>query len=194
MTIDREAIRKSYPNVLSLEKVRRILGISKRKAAWMLQNGIIKCENTGKKTRQYRVKLNDLFRYLDKYEQGDQSVMTPVGKFNDKMVKHPRPPQKAHNTIIFAKPPDDFRLWLEDEWYAESDLLLTQDIARITGYEHHTVQRWIKEKRIRSVWTQNLLISSKTWLIDFYCEEAYTIIRKSDVHIDIMKRYYEINN
>ena len=191
MTIDREVIRKSYPNVLSLEAVRKILRISKRKAAWMLQNGIIKCENTGKKTRQYRVRLTDLFRYLDKYEQGDPSVMTPIGKFNAKKTKNVRPRTQKK---IYSKPPDDFRLWLEDEWYAESDLLLTQDIARITGYEHHTVQRWIKEKRIRSVWTQNLLISSKTWLIDFYCDDAYQIVRKSDAHIDLMRRYYEINN
>ena len=191
MTIDREAIRKSYPNVLSLEKVRLILGISKRKAAWMLQNGIIKCENTGKKTKQYRVKLDDLFQYLDKYEQGDPSVMTPVGKFNAPKSNYKRP--RVHKKT-YEKPPDDFRLWLEDEWYAKSDLLLAKDIARITGYEHHTVQRWIKEKRIRSVWTQNLLISSKTWLIDFYCDDAYQIVRKSDAHIDLMRRYYEINN
>ena len=191
MTIDREAIRKSYPNVLSLEKVRRILGISKRKAAWMLQNGIIKCENTGKKTRQYRVKLNDLFRYLDKYEQGDPSVMTPIGKFNAKKTKNERPRIPRE---IYSKPPDDFRLWLEDEWYAESDLLHIKDISRITGYHENTVQKWLKDKKIRSVWTQNLLISSKTWLIDFYCDDAYQIVRKSDAHIDIMKRYYEINN
>ena len=191
MTIDREAIRKSYPNVLSLEKVRRILGISKRKAAWMLQNGIIKCENTGKKTRQYRVKLNDLFRYLDKYEQGDPSVMTPIGKFNAKKTKNERPRIPRE---IYSKPPDDFRLWLEDEWYAESDLLHIKDISRITGYHENTVQKWLKDKKIRSVWTQNLLISSKTWLIDFYCDDAYQIVRKSDAHIDLMRRYYEINN
>lgn len=191
MTIDREAIRKSYPNVLSLEKVRRILGISKRKAAWMLQNGIIKCENTGKKTRQYRVKLTDLFRYLDKYEQGDPSVMTPIGKFNAKKTKNERPRIPRE---IYSKPPDDFRLWLEDEWYAESDLLHIKDISRITGYHENTVQKWLKDKKIRSVWTQNLLISSKTWLIDFYCDDAYQIVRKSDAHIDLMRRYYEINN
>ena len=194
MTTIREEIKHNYPNILSLENIRCILHISKRKAAWMLQHGIIKCEISEKKTKQYRVRKHDLFEYLDKLEQGDPSVLTPVGRFNTKEPKKPRVPQEVLPSIMFAKPPDDFRPWLEDEWYAESDLLLTQDIARITGYEHHTVQRWIKEKRIRSVWTQNLLISSKTWLIDFYCEEAYTIIRKSDAHIDIMKRYYEINN
>ena len=67
----REEIRSNYPETLSLENIRCILRISKRKAAWMLQHGIIKCEISEKKTKQYRVRKRDLFEYLDKLEQGD---------------------------------------------------------------------------------------------------------------------------
>ena len=188
----REEIRSNYPETLSLENIRCILGFSKRKVSWMLQNGVIKCKNSGKKTKQYRVRKHDLFEYLDKLEQGDPSVLTPVGRFNTKEPKKPRVPQEVLPSIMFAKPPDDFRPWLEYEWYKVSDLLLTQDIARITGYEHNTIQRWLKEKRIRSVRTQDALISTKTWLIDFYCEDAYRIIRKNDLHLDLVKKYYGI--
>ena len=117
MTIDREANRKSYPNVLSLEKVRLILGISKRKAAWMLQNGIIKCENTGKKTRQYRVKLTDLFRYLDMASKTKQQwksaliVKTTVSAFfiskNKKEKKHEIQEQKPSGSIQRRSPQDE---------------------------------------------------------------------------------------
>lgn len=192
MTTIREEIKHNYPNILSLENIRCILHISKRKAAWMLQHGIIKCEISEKKTKQYRVKMKDLFDYLDKYEQGDPSVLTPIGKFNAKKTKKPKVPKEVLPSIMFVKPPDDFRLWLEDEWHKESDLLLSKDMGRITGYDKHTIQRWFVEKRVRSVWTQNQLISTKTWLIDFYCEDAYQIVRKSDTHIDLMKRYYGI--
>ena len=51
----REEIRSNYPEKLSLENIRCILRISKRKTAWMLQNGIIKCEISEKKTKQYTV-------------------------------------------------------------------------------------------------------------------------------------------
>ena len=188
----REEIRSNYPETLSLENIRCILRISKRKAAWMLQHGIIKCEISEKKTKQYRVRKRDLFEYLDKLEQGDPSVLTPIGRFNTKEPKKPRVPQEVLPSIMFAKPPDDFRSWLEDEWYKVSDLLLTQDIAQLTGYDKNSAQRWIAEKRLRSVRTQNQLISTKTWLIDFYCEDAYKIVRKSDAHIKLMKRYYGI--
>lgn len=192
MIADRKEIRSTYPEILSLENIRCILHISKRKTAWMLHHGIIKCEIGEKKTKQYKVKMDDLLEYIDKFEQGDPSVMTPIGKFNAKELKNPRVPQESLPLMLFAKPPDDFRLWLEDEWCVENDLLLTNDIGRITGYNKHTIQRWISEKRLQSVWTQTQLITTKTWLIDFYCEDAYAIVRKSDTHIDLMKRYYGI--
>ena len=188
----KEEIRNKYPEVLSLEQVRTILHISKRKTAWMLQNGIIRCEISQKKTRQYRIKMDDLVEYLERFERDDPSVLTPVGMFNAKKAKNPKPPKMPPHKKTYEKPSEDFRAWLEDEWYAESNMLLSQDIARITGYEHHTVQRWLKEKRIRSVWTQDALITSKTWLIEFYCEDAYKIVRKSDAHLELTNRFHGI--
>lgn len=190
----REEIIRTYPDILTLENVRCILHISKRKTAWMLQNGIIRCEISGKQTRQYRVKIDDLFDYLDRLENADPSVELPHGIFTTRTEKKLVYEKAMPHPITFEKTPEDFRAWLEDEWYAESNLLLSQDIGRITGYDRHTVQRWLQEKRIRSVWTQNELISSKTWLIDFYCEEAYKIMRKSDTHIDQLYKYYGITN
>ena len=40
---------------LSAEQICKILHISKRKCAWMLQNGMIPCKDSGKKTRRYTV-------------------------------------------------------------------------------------------------------------------------------------------
>lgn len=92
MNVNKKEIRKNYPETLSLENVRCILHISKRKAAWMLQNGIIKCEITEMKTKQYRVKIGDLFEYFDKVKRGDSSVEIPIGLFNAK-----KPTEKKEN-------------------------------------------------------------------------------------------------
>lgn len=53
------------PPILSGEQVRIALHISKRKCAWMLNNGFIKCQNTGKKTRKYTVLKEDLLTYIE---------------------------------------------------------------------------------------------------------------------------------
>lgn len=49
---------------LSAEQICKILHISKRKCAWMLQNGMIPCKDSGKKTRRYTVLRKDLDAYM----------------------------------------------------------------------------------------------------------------------------------
>ena len=191
MITDREKVRRSYHDTLSLEDVRRILHISKRKAAWMLQNRIIKCENGQKKTKQYNVRIEDLFVYLDKVECDDSTAQIPIGIFN---AKKPMGKKQRDKPIITRTPIKNstkaFRAWLTDKWSDESEILLTSDISRLTGYTQQTVQRWMKQDKLRSVKAKNKLVAAKEWLIDFYCEEAYKIIRKSKKHIELMDCSY----
>ena len=188
----RKEIKKKYPEVLSLEHIRCILHISKRKAAWMLQNQIIECENNGRKTRPYKVKIDDLLDFMEKAEKGDESVSLPVGLFTAKKPQKPADITLMLPPIISARLPSDFKEWLSDEWYAESDVLLFEDISRLTGYTRKTIRKWINNKRLRTVLTQDDLITSKIWLIDFLYSESHEIQYKSDVHIELIKKYYGI--
>ena len=52
-----EMIRSEFPEILSSEHIRQILGISRRKASWMLKNGHIPCKSSGKETHKYMVIL-----------------------------------------------------------------------------------------------------------------------------------------
>jgi len=163
MIIDREEIRRNHPDTLSLEDVRCILHISKRKAAWMLQNGIIKCEIGQKKTKQYKGKAEDLLAYLDKAERGDSSVQISIGIFNARkpIGKKQRNKPIAARTLP-KKPTKAFRAWLADnKWSDESEMLLTNDISRLTGYTQQTVQRWMEQGKLRSVKTKNKLVVAK---------------------------------
>ena len=186
----REEIRSNYPETLNLENIRCILGFSKRKTAWMLQNGIIRCEISEKKTKQYTVRVDDLFEYLDKVEQADPSVKMPVGRFTSRKPKSETASETSIHPALYRQPPEDFKLWLEDEWYAEPDLLYSNDVSRITGYAKTSVNRWMEKKTLRTVKTQSGVITTKTWLVDFYCEHAYGIVMKSDAHTELLTRYY----
>ena len=193
MMTERE-LRRNYPDTLTLENVRQILHISKRKCAWMLQNGVIKCEISEKKTKQYKIKIDDLIEYLGKVKSGEPSVAVPVGLFNAKKPTEKKPRNKSIATPTRPKKPTmAFRVWLTDKWSNESEMLLTSDISRLTGYTQQTVQRWIKEERLRAAWTKDKLVVAKDWLIDFYCDEAYKVIRKSKKHIELMDSFYARN-
>ena len=75
--IDRKELRKTLPQTLSGEQVRKVLHVSKRKCAWMLQNGMIPCKVRGKKTRCYSVERNDLIRFMANYDAHPEKYPIP---------------------------------------------------------------------------------------------------------------------
>ena len=71
---------------ISLEQLYKMLHISKRKAAWMLQNGIIPCRIRPTKTHRYAIRLEDVEAYLQK-KRAERRKEIPVGIFNAKPTK-----------------------------------------------------------------------------------------------------------
>ncbi|MBS5023591.1 MAG: hypothetical protein KH054_10605 [Firmicutes bacterium] len=179
-------IRKAYPAPLTLDSVRKILRISKRKASWLLRYGYIPCENTGKRTRQYRVRVEDLFGYIKKAEKGLPEAQISVGIFNG----HPTKGHRQSVPTTFSEPPcKDFREWLEKEWADVPDALRVKEVSALTGYAQGTIQRWTLKKILRSVWAQHTLVIAKEWLIEFFSASAYQIQRKSERHIGLLSKY-----
>ena len=75
--------------IISLEQLYKMLHISKRKAAWMLQNGIIPCEIRNTPTHKYSVRKEDVLAYMAKSEREKRKEI-PVGIFNAKKTNNPR--------------------------------------------------------------------------------------------------------
>ena len=75
--------------IISLEQLYKMLRISKRKAAWMLQNGIIPCEIRNTPTHKYTIRKEDVLAYMAKSEREKRKEI-PVGIFNAKKTNNPR--------------------------------------------------------------------------------------------------------
>ena len=187
----KEELLSTYPPVLSLENIRVILRISKRKAAWMLHNGYIKCTINEKKTRNYQIRMEDLFDYIDKTEKLDPSVQLPSGLFSSKKsASHHKEGTIPSPQIIHLKPPENFKDWLSDEWFDIDDMLTLKDAAALIGYNENTLQRWAHQKKLKTAWIQNHLFTTRDWTIEFLAETGYEIQHKSTKHIRLLLKYY----
>ena len=51
---------EEYPEVISADQLYRICRISKRKAKLLLDGGYIPCQDSGKKTRRYKIRIDDV--------------------------------------------------------------------------------------------------------------------------------------
>ena len=54
---------KQYPETVQKEQFRIMCHISKRTARYLLQAGLVPCVQSGKKTRNYTIKVKDIVRY-----------------------------------------------------------------------------------------------------------------------------------
>ena len=57
MENDYSDLLREYPEIISADQLYRICKISKRKAKWLLDNGIIPCHDTGKVRQMKRSKV-----------------------------------------------------------------------------------------------------------------------------------------
>lgn len=92
---------------LSAEQICKILHISKRKCAWMLQNGMIPCKDSGKKTRRYTILRKDLDAYIKDSAEHPEKYFIPVTFTSNN-------PGKRESDKYYLYPhqvPEDFRPW-----------------------------------------------------------------------------------
>ena len=142
LTMTVEEIRRNYLSVLSLEQVRCILHISKRKASWFLQNGHIKCTIGEKKTRQYSVPRSELIKYIEKYSEG-KAPSVPYGIFYTQKY----PSQRKENAIRISQTTiTNLKIELRAEWSKSPTVLTTTQAAKLVGCSNATINKWMKNE------------------------------------------------
>ena len=182
---------ESLPEVLSGEQVRCILHISKRKCAWMLNNGFIKCQNTGKRTRKYTVLKKDLLQYIEDSQKHPERYVTPYGEFSAAEYVSDSRKQCLRKAGFPSSLPKGFRAWLETEFETVPDALTIPQIIAVTGYTDNSVDRWLRQGHLKFVQTQTTKIIAKDWLIDFYCTYGYTIAQMSEQHVGLIRKFFD---
>lgn len=176
---DYSFLHNEFPEVISGEQLRQILHVSKRKCAWLLNNGIIPCDDNYQNSHRYTIKLDNVIAYLEDLEKNPDKHNYPIGAFSSRVSK---------SLILPRSLPDNFREQLTDEWFDLPDVLTITDVAGITGYTANAVDRWIVKGNLRTVLVQTGLITCREWLIDFYCGDGYNIVKKVDKHKKLLEK------
>ncbi len=157
--------------IISLEQLYKMLHISKRKAAWMLQNGIIPCEIRNTPTHKYSVRKEDVLAYIAKSEQ-ERRKEIPVGIFNAKKTNNPRRTESLDSDCggyfdythykLRGKERARFKEMLENLLSAVPDTLTVDEVVKLTGYSRKTILRYAQRKYIYGVNIMGKYYISKT--------------------------------
>ena len=170
MSTDYSALLLEYPAVISKDQLYRICHISKRKATWLLEHGVIPCKDSGKKTRRFQIYTADVVNYLITLENEPQKVAIPAGIFtNDKN----REKKKSPLTRLTHA---ELKRHLCLRWNSEPDAVTITQISKITGYNMQTVGQWISKGKLQYVSCPDGRKVAKRWLIQFMTDYILALI------------------
>ena len=186
---------------ISLEQLYKMLHISKRKAAWMLQNGIIPCRIRPTKTHRYAIRLEDVEAYLQK-KRAERRKEIPVGIFNAKptkqtvVINNHHPVDTVRISECYVTIADEckeaFRDHVETRLRYFPDAFSVDKAAEIMGYAKSTVLAYIQQKRIFAVQISGKYIVPKSALVDFLVDDfAFEIVHKSTRHMNTILLFTE---
>ena len=174
-------IVSTYPKTINSEQLRIILGISKRKCAWMLQNGVIPCKDTEKKTRRYTIEITDVIHYVNTVSENQYAYFIPPIFSAKKSTAEIRYPNDLR---------EDFSEWLTKRWCNRKETFSPKELEKLLGYEHDSVRRWINREHLKCVKAQGEEIIAKEWLITFLSNYGFKITKKSQKHRELLNEYF----
>ena len=182
--------------IISLEQLYKMLHISKRKAAWMLHNGIIPCEIRNTPTHKYSVRKEDVLAYIARSEHEKRSEI-PVGIFNAKKTNNPRRTESQDSDCggyfddthykLRGKERARFKEMLEDLLSAVPDTLTVDEVVALTGYHRRTILRYVQRKYIYAVNIMGKYYISNHSIINYLAtDKAFKNTQKSEWHRNII--------
>lgn len=159
-----------YPDPMGRTGFRKACRIGTRTSIYLLQSGLVPCENTGKQTRCYKIAKSDVAAYLRR-RLAEPAYYTPPSGWYKNYPNH-KPPAFGLNGAL-----------LLTDAARQPDVLDARQIAQVTGYASRTVSRWCTEGRLKAFPYQHTYKVPKEWLLEFLTSEDYnSITRKSKEH------------
>ena len=171
------------PDVMTKEQFYKICHISKSTAMQLLKNRKVPCEWSGKKTRCYKIKKEDVKEYLKKRAIYPELYSAPKGWYG------------THYVARLSKELSEETLSLMNEYYTKllakyKDVVTVKEVVDLTGYAKTTVNKWCNQGQLKSFRKGQLFYIPKIFLIDFFCSLTFrSITRKSLWHIQTLNDF-----
>lgn len=188
-----ESIRRKYPETVSKDQFYQIAHISKATALHLLQNGLVPCKDTGKKTRRYTIRTDDIIFYLidrelhpEVYRAPDRWYQERSGHYNSRVT------YRNELTKLSEEERASFRKYMEDEFCQYGDLLTVVEVAEAIGYCDTSLHRWCNAKKLKSFNISGRFLIPKISLVDFLVSQySFDITRKTRKHTLLIKGFLD---
>lgn len=188
-----DEIRKQYPETISKDQFYRITHISKATALYLLQSGLVPCRDSGKKTRRYTIRMNDVIFYMIDREKHPEVYQAPVNWYKKRSGKKLSPADCQNMSLkLSLRDKKVFRKYIEKRLEGYEDLMKVAEIVEVIGYSDTSIHRWCRDKRIKAFYVSGKFLIPKTSLVEFLLSQySFDIKRKTGKHILLIRTFLE---
>lgn len=198
MDLFEQSLQSTSSNLAAITKEQfcRICHISKRHAKYLLDSGLVKCMDSGKKTRRYTIQAKDVWTYLIDQDAHPEKYRAPAGYY----AAHPSKPKQRFSSSQLSETAEPvpftgqeksqlYTLW-EREAADYADLMTTTDVCNLTGYQSKTIYNWYHYHLVIGFMIRHRLLIPKLSLLEYLSgDTANAIVRKSAKHRTLLCQY-----
>ena len=163
-----EYLRQQYPETISMDQLYRICHISKRKAKWLLENGVIPCTDSGKQTRRFQIRLDDVITFLERRDAGLLQGDIPTGIFSSGGRTLEKPRQLLDS--------EGLRAFFLERWADFPDVLTVPQTTTLCGYGASAINRWFRDGLVDGVCYRGKNLISKESLAEYLASQDGQLI------------------
>ena len=179
------------PDILAKEQVRLLCHCSKRTALYYLKSGKLPCIYSGKKTRCYKIRKEDLMAFIEDRENHPEFYAVPEGWY-----KESGRTVRQHYSSEIKIDGEDLHEYYRFLLKEHPDVLEVKKVSEITEFPivKDTTPNMTNPRLYGLVGSEMCIrdrnMIPKIYLIDFFCSNAFrTIPRKSEWHISSLQNY-----
>lgn len=178
---------------ISKEQFRRICHISKRHAKYLLDSGLVQCDNSGKKTYKYKIQMKDVWAYLVDREANPEKYRAPKGYYVRQSPKRSScswlPDPETVRRIAELGNTQLHALW-ERAARDYPDLMTVDDVCNLTGYHSKFIYNWQNHKDVVYFRIQGKLLFPKATLLEYLVQDTlHPVVCKSVRHQTLLQKY-----
>ena len=166
---------QQFPKYMTKNQMYKVCHISKKTCLFLLENGLVPCIDSGKKTRCFKIETTAVIRYLEDRELRPELYRPPEGFY-----------KKKQSELNRALTEDDLlimRQFYEAALKHYPDVLTTKQISEFTGYGESSVVRWCSKQQLKNFYIKRRFSVPKEYLVDFLVSWHFIGISvKSETH------------
>lgn len=174
------------PDVITKEQFYKICHISKSTALYLLRSGLVPCEYSGKKTRCYKIKKDDVQKYLESKAKYPECFVVAKGWYGGKIKL--RLQQQLSDEAI-----KKLNCYYTDLLKEYRDVMTVNEITKLTGYAKTAINNWCYKNQLKHFSKGKIYFVPKVFLIGYLCSnEARSIKRKTFWHIQTLNEFHSL--